>query len=68
VAQYDWKSSKFYLPVGARFGKVWVWEKMSLNVYGEYRTSAVYKNWPGAAVKNSYRLNASLSIPVGKKK
>jgi len=67
VALYDWKSGGFYLPVGLRFGKVWVWEKASLNVYGEYKTSAVYKNWEGSAVKNSFRLNVSYTIPVGKK-
>lgn len=65
VALYDWKSGGFYLPVGLRFGKVWVWETSSLNVYAEYRTSAVYKNWEGSAVKNSYRLNVSYTIPVG---
>jgi len=65
VALYDWGSKGFYLPIGARFGKVWVWEKSSLNHYGEYRTSAVYKNWDGSAVKNSYRLNVSCPIPVG---
>ncbi|MCK5464376.1 MAG: hypothetical protein KAI95_15215 [Bacteroidales bacterium] len=65
VALYDWDSSKFYLPIGARFGKVWVWEKASLNVYAEYRTSLIYKNWGGSAVKNSYRLNVSYTIPVG---
>ncbi len=68
VALYDWKTKGFYLPVGARFGKVWVLETSSLNVYAEYRTSAVYKNWKGSAVKNSYRLNISYTIPVGKKK
>jgi len=67
VALYDWKTKGFYLPVGLRFGKVWVWEKSSLNVYAEYRTSAVYKNWEGSAVKNSYRVNVSYTIPVGKK-
>lgn len=67
VALYDWKTKGFYLPVGLRFGKVWVFEKSSLNVYAEYRTSAVYKNWKGSAVKNSYRLNVSYTIPVGKK-
>ncbi len=67
VALYDWKSGGFYLPFGGRFGKVWVWEKASLNVYGEYRTSVIYKNWNGSAVKNSYRLNVSYTIPVGKK-
>ena len=67
VALYDWDSGGFYLPVGLRFGKVWVWETSSLNVYAEYKTSAVYKNWDGSAVKNSYRLNVSYTIPVGKK-
>jgi len=65
VALYDWDSKKFYLPMGARFGKVWVWEKASLNVYAEYRTSMIYKNWGGSAVKNSYRLNVSYTVPVG---
>ena len=68
VALYDWKSRGFYLPVGLRFGKVWVFEKSSLNVYAEYLTSAVYKNWEGSAVKNAYRFNISYTIPVGKKK
>ena len=67
VALYDWKTKGFYLPVGLRFGKVWVFETSSLNVYAEYRTSAIYKNWEGPAVKNSYRFNVSYTIPVGKK-
>ncbi len=65
VALYDWDSGEVYVPMGARFGKVWVWEKASLNVYGEYRTSMIYKNWSGSAVKNSYRLNVSYTIPIG---
>lgn len=65
VAQYDWKTRKFYAPIGVRFGKVWVGDKGSLNFYGEYRTSMIYKNWEGSAVKNSWRLNVSYSIPVG---
>jgi hypothetical protein len=66
VALYDWNTKGFYLPVGARFGKVWVFDKASLNIYGEYKTSAIYKNWEGPAVKNSYRFNVSYTIPVGK--
>ena len=64
VALYDWNSGGFYLPAGLRFGKVWVFNKGSLNIYGEYRTSAIYKNWEGPAVKNSYRLNVSYTIPL----
>jgi len=67
VALYDWDSGGFYLPIGPRFGKVWVWDTSSLNVYGEYRTSAIYKDWEGSAIKNSYRINVSYTIPVGKK-
>ncbi len=65
VILYDWNTGGFYLPIGARFGKVWVFDKGSLNVYGEYKTSAVYKNWGGSAVKNSYRVNVSYTIPLG---
>lgn len=65
VANYDWVTKKFYLPLGLRFGKVWVFEKSSLNVYAEYRTSAIYKDWDGPAVKNSYRVNITYTIPVG---
>lgn len=65
VALYDWDTGGFYLPIGLRFGKVWVFDKGSLNVYGEYRTSLIYKNWKGSAVKNSYRLNISYTVPVG---
>ena len=67
VALYDWKSKKFYLPVALRFGKVWVWPKSSLNLYGEYSTSAIYKKWNGSAVQHSFRVNLSLTIPVGRK-
>lgn len=66
VALYDWDSKKFYLPMGARLGKVWVWEKSSLNVYYEYRTSLIYKDWGGSAVKHSHRFNVSYTIPIGK--
>ena len=64
VALYDWDTGGFYLPIGLRLGKVWVLENASINVYGEYLTSAIYKNWEGSAVKNSYRFNVSYTIPV----
>ena len=67
VALYDWNTKGFYLPIGARFGKVLVLEKASWNFYAEYKTSAIYKSWEGPAVRNSYRLNVSYTIPVGKK-
>lgn len=65
VALYDWNTKGFYLPVGARFGKVWVQPKGSWNAYVEYRTSAIYDEWEGSAVKNSFRVNLTYTMPVG---
>jgi hypothetical protein len=66
VAQYDWDSRKFFMPIGVRVGKVNVKPDGSWNVYFEYQTSLVYDSWPGPAVKNSYRFNVSYTWPVGK--
>ena len=66
VAQYDWDSNKFYMPIGVRVGKVNVKPNGSWNFYFEYQTALVYDDWPGAAVKNSYRFNVSYTWPVGK--
>jgi len=68
VALYDWNTKGFYLPVGARFGKVFVRPNGSWNAYFEYKTSAVYKSWDGPAYVNSFRLNLSYTMPVGGKK
>ena len=59
------RKQKLYIPIAFRLGKVFVKEKHTWNFYGEYRTSLVYKGWAGSAVKNSYRINATYSIPVG---
>ncbi len=65
VALYDWNTKGFFLPIGLRFGKVWVLDKGSINAYAEYQTSAIYKNWQGPAIKNSFRLNFTYTMPVG---
>ena len=65
VALYDWDTKKFYLPIGVRFGKVLVMDKGSWNFYAEYQTSLFYEDWLGSAVKNSYRLNVTYTMPVG---
>ena len=66
VAQYDWDSNKFYMPIGVRVGRVAVKPKGSWNVYFEYQTSLIYDDWPGAAIENSYRFNVTYTWPVGK--
>jgi hypothetical protein len=65
VVRYDWKTKDWYVPIGVRLGKVNAGEKGSWNIYGEYQTSLVYKDWQGSAVKNSYRINLTYTIPVG---
>lgn len=64
VAQYDWNSKKFFMPIGVRFGKVNVKPDGSWNIYFEYQTSLIYDDWPGPAVENSYRFNVSYTWPV----
>lgn len=66
VAQYDWDSNKFYMPIGVRVGKVNVKPHGSWNYYFEYQTALIYDDWPGAAVENSYRFNVTYTWPVGK--
>lgn len=66
VAQYDWDSNKFYMPIGVRVGNVNVKPNGSWNIYFEYQTSLIYDDWPGSAVKNSYRFNVTYSWPLGK--
>lgn len=63
IIRYDWKTKDVYMPIGVRFGKVIMGEKGNWNIYGEYQTSLIYKNWEGSAVKNSYRINVSYTIP-----
>lgn len=65
VAQYDWDSKKFYMPIGVRLGRVLVSGKGSWNIYGEVQTSLIYDNWPGAAKDTSVRFNITKTIPVG---
>jgi hypothetical protein len=65
VARWDWDSSEFYLPIGVRVGKVIIKDKGSWNFHAEYQTSLIYDSWPGSAVENSYRINATYTMPVG---
>jgi hypothetical protein len=64
VANYDWNSKKFYLPIGVRLGKVFVKEKGTWNFYAEYQTSLIYDSWPGSAVDTSIRVNVTFTIPM----
>ena len=64
VIRYDWSTKKWYVPIGVRFGKVFVQDYGTWNFYGEYQTSLLYKSYLGPAVKNSFRINLTFTIPV----
>jgi hypothetical protein len=64
IIQYDWNNNEVYMPIGARVGKVFVTDNGSWNLYGEYVTSLIYDDWSGSAVKDSFRINVSYTIPV----
>ena len=63
VMRYDWDSNEFYMPIGVRFGKVFVGAKSSWNVYAEYQTSLIYDDYPGPAVEDSVRVNVTYTMP-----
>lgn len=63
VARYDWDSNELYMPIGVRFGRVFVGPSSSWNVYAEYQTSLIYDDYPGPAVKDSIRFNVTYTMP-----
>jgi hypothetical protein len=61
---YNWHAKEWLVPLGVRFGRLWIGDSSTWNFYGEYRTTVVYENWPGSAYKHAFRLNVSYTIPI----
>ncbi|MDX2418939.1 MAG: hypothetical protein QNK19_15890 [Xanthomonadales bacterium] len=60
---YNWQKNEWLIPLGIRLGKTIKDRKGGTwNMYGEYRTNVVYKDWPGAAAKNIFRISASYTF------
>jgi hypothetical protein len=60
---YNWQKNEWLVPLGIRLGKTINDRKGGTwNMYGEYRTNVVYKDWPGAAAKNIFRISASYTF------
>lgn len=60
---YNWQKNEWLVPLGIRLGKTIKDRKGGTwNLYGEYRTNVVYKDWPGAAAKNILRISASYTF------
>jgi len=60
---YNWQKNEWLVPLGIRLGKT-IKDRRggTWNMYGEYRTNVVYKDWPGAAAKNIFRISASYTF------
>ena len=60
---YHWQKNEFLVPLGLRLGKT-IGDKRGgiWNVYGEYRTNVVYKDWPGSAASDIIRISASYTF------
>ena len=60
---YHWQDKEFLVPLGLRLGKTFKNDTGGIwNVYAEYRTNVVYKNWNGAVAKDIVRINASYTF------
>jgi hypothetical protein len=62
---YNWQAKAWLVPIGIRFGKLWVGDRTTWNLYGEYRTAVIYEDWPGSVIQNAFRINVSYTMPVG---
>jgi hypothetical protein len=60
---YNWQKNEILVPLGIRLGRaIKLKSGGTLNMYGEYRTNIIYKNWSGAAGKNIIRISASYTF------
>jgi hypothetical protein len=62
---YNWDAKAWLIPLGFRFGKVFITEQGSTwNLYGEIRKSVVYSDWPGSVLDTAFRINLSYAFPM----
>ncbi len=60
---YHWQDKEFLVPMGFRLGKTIKDKKGGTwNMYGEYRTHIVYKDWNGAVASDIIRISASYTF------
>jgi hypothetical protein len=65
AASYDWQAKAWLVPLGIRFGKLWIKESgATWNLYAEYRTAVIYDDWPGSALDSALRINLSYAMPM----
>ena len=60
---YHWQENEWLIPLGFRLGKTFGDKKGGTwNLYGEYRTNIVYKDWPGSAASDIIRISGSYTF------
>ena len=60
---YHWGEKEWLVPIGIRLGKtIGDSNGGTWNLYGEYRTNIVYKDWPGSAASDIIRISASYTF------
>jgi hypothetical protein len=60
---YHWQDKQWLIPMGFRLGKTLKDNRGGTwNMYGEYRTNIVYKDWKGAAASDIIRISASYTF------
>ena len=63
---YNWDADAWSIPLGVRFGKVFITDEGSTwNLYGEIRKT-VYNSsdWPGSVLDTAFRVNLSYAFPM----
>ena len=65
VGLWDWQAKAFLTDLPFRLGYVHVGDGLVWNFYAEYGTTIFTDDWVRSAVKNRFRLNVSITIPLG---
>jgi hypothetical protein len=62
---YHWDANAWLIPLGFRFGKVFITDQGSTyNLYAEIRKSVIYDDWPGSVLDTAFRVNLSYAFPM----
>jgi len=63
---YNWDANAWLIPLGVRFGKVFINENGSVwNLYGEIRKTVYHgSDWPGSVLDTAVRVNLSYAFPM----
>jgi hypothetical protein len=63
---YNWDANAWLIPLGVRFGKIFITDEGSTwNLYGEIRKTVYHgSDWPGSVLDTAVRVNLSYAFPM----